>query len=148
MDQVEQMLVEKLESRMVKLKTEQLALAAWITVANSILLGCLWYLLLIWAGKQSFLKKLQRLFDGFVWAGRSRVARATAALPKAEGGLRLLGVEQYNALTSNLILWIMAVGEHPLRCILQNHVMQKRLQNPGGVHGISLSLYPNAEQCR
>lgn len=46
-DQVEAILVDKIESRIVKLKPRQLALAARITVANSILLGCLWYLIMM-----------------------------------------------------------------------------------------------------
>lgn len=65
--------------------------------------------------------KIQRKIDNFVWAGRSRVARATVALP--EGGLGLLGVEaQFNALASNILLWLLAPGEHPLQVILRSHI--------------------------
>lgn len=77
----------------------------------------------MWAGKRGFLKKIQRLIDKFVWAGRSHVVRATVALPKAEGGLGLIRVEeQYNALTNNLMVWILKPGDHPLRFILQGHI--------------------------
>lgn len=31
----------------------------------------------IWAGKRKFLNKLQKVIDGFIWSGRSRVAQAT-----------------------------------------------------------------------
>lgn len=117
-EQVETLLVDKLETRIEK--PRQLALAARITVANSLFLGCLGYLLMMWAGKRCFLRKLQSIIDGFVCSGRSRVARVTVALPRFEGGLGLIGVEdQYHALTQNLTIWITAIGDHPL---LQNHI--------------------------
>lgn len=126
MASLELSLLTKLDSRLTKLQTRQLALAARITVANSLLLGCLWYLIIVWAGTRNFLTKLQRIIDTFVWAGRSRVARvarATVALPKAEGGLGLLGVEaQYIALTSNFMCWVLTEGIHPLQLILRGHI--------------------------
>lgn len=67
--------------------------------------------------------KIQRIIDKFVWAGRSRAARATVALPRIEVGLGLLGVEaQYNALSSSILIWIMATGDHPLKTILRSHI--------------------------
>lgn len=40
-----------------------------------------------------------------------------------EGGLGLLGVEaQYNALSSSLLIWILAAGDHPLKLILCSHI--------------------------
>lgn len=112
-----------LAGRLTKLRARQMALAARILVANTLLLGCIWYLITIWAGKLSFLTKIQQIIDKFVWSGRSRVARATVALPKAEGGLGLLGVEaQYNALISNLMVWVLMEGDHPLRLILRSHI--------------------------
>lgn len=83
--------MSELEGRIAKLKTRQLALAARITVANSLLLGSLRYLIVIWAGKRIFLSKLQKVIDGFIWAGRSRVARAMVSLPKEDGGLGIIG---------------------------------------------------------
>lgn len=63
------------------------------------------------------------MINRFLWAGRSWVARATVLLPKSEGRRELISVEaQYNALTSNLMLWVMAEGEHPLCQILQSHI--------------------------
>lgn len=50
-------------------------------------MGCIWYMLTVWAGKQEFLKKLQRIVDRFVWAGMSKVRGATTALPKEDGQL-------------------------------------------------------------
>lgn len=90
---VESMLVTKMESKLVKLRACRLSLAARIIVVNSILLGSIWYLIIIWAGKCSFFGQLQRLVDNFVWGGRPWVNRATVAKPRAEGGLSLLGVE-------------------------------------------------------
>lgn len=83
------MLLTKLENRMIKLRARQLTLAAQITIANTLLLGCIWYLITVWAGQPCFLGKLQRLINIFIWAGRSRVVRGTVALPRAEGGLGL-----------------------------------------------------------
>lgn len=61
----------------------------------------------------------------------------TVALPKLEGGLGLIGVEdQYNALTQNLMLWILAIGDHPLRRILQNHI-KKVLERRWGTPDLS-----------
>lgn len=74
---IETAIVSKLENRIEKLHTHHLALAASITIANSILLGCIWYMLAVWAGKKAFLTKLQRIIDHFVWAGLSWVNRAT-----------------------------------------------------------------------
>lgn len=122
-ERLELMLVSKLESRILKLKAQKWSLAAQILVANSLLLGCIWYLITIWAGKRQFLKQIQRMVDGFVWAGRSRVARATVALPRTDGGLGLLGVEaQFNALSSGFMLWILGNGAHPLQIILRSHI--------------------------
>lgn len=122
---LETSVLSKLENTLEKLRTRKLALAARITVANSLLLGCIWYLIVVWAGARTFLTKLQRLIDAFVWAGRPRVDRYTIALPKAAGGLGLLGVEaQYNALTSNTMLWLLMEGDHPLQQILRGHVHQ------------------------
>lgn len=54
-EQLEALLLAKLESRLSKLRLRHMALAARIMVANTILLGCIWYLLTIWAGKKAFL---------------------------------------------------------------------------------------------
>lgn len=113
---LENRLTLKLESRIVKLNVRKLSLAARILVANSLLLGCIWYLITVWAGKREFLGRLQRMVDKFVWAGRSRVDRATIAKPRAEGGLGLLSVEaQFQALSSRIMLWILGEGNHPLQ---------------------------------
>lgn len=85
-------------------------------------MGCIWFMLTVWAGKHKFLLQLQNIIDRFVWRGRSRVNRATTALPKAEGGLNLLGIEaQYSALAGNFFLWILRDEPHPLRVILARH---------------------------
>lgn len=73
-EKIEQLLITKLESKITKLRARQMALAARILVANTLLLGCVWYLITVWAGARIFLKKIQRIIDNFVWAGRSRVA--------------------------------------------------------------------------
>lgn len=93
MEQVENLILSKLESCLVKMRSGRMTLAARILVANSILMGCVWYLLTVWAGQRSFLAKVQKVIDTFVWGGRVRVARVTIALPRAEGGLGLLGIE-------------------------------------------------------
>lgn len=90
-EQVEMLLLEKVESRVVKLKARQLALAARITLANSLILGCLWYLLMMWAGKWCFLKKLQNIIDGFVWARRSCVTQGRWPFQNQKADWGLLG---------------------------------------------------------
>lgn len=123
--QLEEMLIQKLETRLIRLRPRKLSLAARILVANTLLLGCIWYFIVFWAGERPFLRKLQRIIDHYVWAGRSRVRRSTVALPRAEGGLGLLGVEeQFIALTSGFMVWILEEGEHPLRSILRSHLHQ------------------------
>lgn len=88
-------------------------------------MGCIWYLLAVWAGSRAFLLKLQKIIDAFVWAGRSRVNRGTVALPKDEGGLDLMGVEsQYYAISANFMLWLMKQEPHPLRSILWGHIAE------------------------
>lgn len=113
----------KLEGRIRKLNERHLTLAARIVIANSLLLGCIWFMLTVWAGKNVFLKKLQSIVDKFVWKGRSRIRGTTTALPKANGGLNLLRVEeQYKAFSGNFMMWLMMSDMHPLRSILQNHI--------------------------
>lgn len=120
---IEHRLVTKMESKIVTLNARKLSLAARIIVANSLLLGCIWYLITVWAGERAFLGRLQRIVDKFVWAGRSRVDRATVARPRAAGGLGLLGVEaQFHALSSRTMLWILGEGNHPLQVILRSHI--------------------------
>lgn len=124
-EKMETMITEKLDGKLAKMRLRHLNLAARVTVANSILLGCLWYLLSVWSGKLQFLNLLQKRIDAFVWAGRSRVARSTVLLPKNVGGLGLVGVvEQYRALTGNLFMWIVTDAIHPLRAILQGHIRE------------------------
>lgn len=61
--------------------------------------------------------------EAFVWAGRPRVDRNTLSQSKARGGLGLRSVlEQYRAMTGNLMVWILGSGAHPLRSILQAHI--------------------------
>lgn len=79
--------MQKMESRITKFETHHLSLPARIMIANSLILGCLWHVLIMWAGEDSFLKKLQRMVDHFIWRGRSRIARAMASLPKMDGGM-------------------------------------------------------------
>lgn len=50
-ERIESELVSKLDGRIKKLRTRHLALAARITIANSLLLGCIWYMLTVWAKK-------------------------------------------------------------------------------------------------
>lgn len=53
------------------------------------------------------------------------MARATANLPKEEGGLGIIGVAaQYDALTNGVLIWIMVEGKHPLRTNLRSHIME------------------------
>lgn len=65
-DRVENLLLSKLEGRIVKLRTRQLALAARITIGNALFPGSLWYLIVVWAGQRTFLNKLQELIDKFI----------------------------------------------------------------------------------
>lgn len=74
-ERMESMLVQKLDSQISKYQQIALSFAARVLVANSLILGCIWYLLIVWAGEERFLKRLQRMVDKFVWNGRNRVAR-------------------------------------------------------------------------
>lgn len=122
-ERIKSSLVAKVEGKIEKLRVRHKALAARIVIANSLLIGCLWYMLMVWAGKVECLRKLQRIIEKFVWAGRSRVNRATTALPRSKGGLNLMGVEiQYQALIRNFMLWIMKEETHPLRSLLRLHI--------------------------
>lgn len=78
----ESFLLSILEGKLNKLKLKFLTLVTRATVANRLLLNCLWYLLIIWAGKDKFLAKLQKVVDNFLWNGRSRVANVVVSLPK------------------------------------------------------------------
>lgn len=121
--QMEALVQRKLNSGIQKYKGKNLSLAARIVVANSLILNTLWYLLTLWAGEPSFLRKIQRQIDAFVWDGRPRVDYMTITQGKAKGGLGLLSVqEQYNAIAGNLMLWILGPGQHPLQIILRSHV--------------------------
>lgn len=122
---MEIILTEKLDGKLAKMKLRHLNLAARITVAKSLLLGCLWYMLLVWSGKLTFLNLLQKRIDTFVWTGQSRVARSTVLLSKQAGGLGLMGVvEHYRAMTWNLFMLIATEGLHPLRATLQGHIRE------------------------
>lgn len=50
-EQLETILLSKLEARLCQLRERKLTLAALILVANTLLLSCIWYLLSVWAGK-------------------------------------------------------------------------------------------------
>lgn len=54
-EQLEALLLDKLETRLCKLRERNLTLAARILVANTLLLSCIWYLLSVWAGQRPFL---------------------------------------------------------------------------------------------
>lgn len=122
---LEEMMLSKLESKLSKLRHCCLTLAARVVVANGLVLSCLWFLLMMWAGKVQFLKKLQGLVDNFIWTGRSRVTRLVTTLPKSEGGLGLISIiDQHKALSGSIMIWVTLPGPHPLRCILQVHISQ------------------------
>lgn len=129
---LETSLLTKVEGKITKFKARGLTLASRLIVANSLILGCIWYLLILWAGADSFLKKLQRLVDHFLWDGRNRVAGAFTSLSKQEGGLGLINITaQYRALAGNFMVWVAMHGEHPLRRILQGHIGQASLRRWG-----------------
>lgn len=86
-ERLEVLLVSKVESIISKYHQLALSFAARILVANCLIMGCIWYLLILWAGEESFLRRLQKMVDRFIWQGRNRVARATTTLDKTEGGL-------------------------------------------------------------
>lgn len=120
---LEGILLEKIAKRINKIKERGLTLAARIVVANSLIMGCLWYFLILWAGDAKFLKRLQREVDRFIWGGRSWVAGAICTLKKMEGGLGLINIAaQYRALSGTLMIWVALQGEHPLWMILQSHI--------------------------
>lgn len=122
-ERIETTLITKFQGRIDKLRERHLTLAARVVIANSLLLGCIWFMLTVWAGKKAFLKQIQRLVDRFVWKGRSWVSGSTTALPREDDGLNLLGVEaHYKALTGKFILWLMMGEFHTLRSILLNHI--------------------------
>lgn len=74
-------------------------------------MGSLWFLLMMWAGAESFLKNLQKMVDNFVWAGRSRVNKAILTLPTTEGGLALPSIiNQYSALSGTLLIILGSFG--------------------------------------
>lgn len=99
---IETTLIQKVESKIDKYQALSLSFAARLLVANSMILGCFWYLLIMWAGKERFLKTLQRLVDKFVWKGRNRVARTTITLSKTTRGLGQIDIAaQYRALTGS-----------------------------------------------
>lgn len=123
LERLQSFLTKKLESRISKYQQIALSFAARVLVANSLILGCIWYLLILWAGEERFLKRLQQMVDSFIWQGRNQVARATITLGTAEGGLGQIGiVAQYRAVTGSLIIWVTMSGHHPLRSILRGHI--------------------------
>lgn len=70
-ERLETTLIQKVESRIVKYQPMALSFAARVMVANCIIMGCIWYLLILWAGDERFLQRLQRMVDHFVWKGRN-----------------------------------------------------------------------------
>lgn len=124
-ERLETTLIQKVESRIAKYQPLALSFAARVMVANCMILGCIWYLLIMWAGEARFLQRLQRMVDRFVWKGRNRVARATVTLSKNAGGLGQIDIAaQYRALTGSLVIWVTRAGTHPLRSILRGHIGQ------------------------
>lgn len=104
-ESLETSLIRKVESRISKYQPLALSFAARLLVANCMILGCLWYLLIMWAGKELFLRKLLRLVDRFVWNGRNRVARATVTLGKRRGDWGKLTLLHNTALSLVLCLF-------------------------------------------
>lgn len=132
MRRLEAVILAKIESKLNKFKPCCLTLAARIVVANGLVMGWLWFLLIMWAGEASFLRKLQKLVDNFVWTGRSLVRIAIVSLPIAEGGLGQICIaDQYKALSGSIILWVSLTEQHPLRGILQGHITQVSQQRWG-----------------
>lgn len=50
-ERIEISLTQKLKSRITKFEMHHLSLPARITIANSLILGCLWYVLIMWHGQ-------------------------------------------------------------------------------------------------
>lgn len=120
---MENQVMEKLETRLIKLNGRHLDLAARITVANGLTLSSLWYVITLWAGDTNFFNKIQSKLSTFIWAGRPRVDRNTICQSKFKGELGLLSVnDQYRAIAGNLMVWSLGPGSHPLRIILQSHI--------------------------
>lgn len=129
---LEETIQTKVDNKLHKIQNRQLTLAARVTVANSVLLGCVWYFLFVWSGKECFLNCIQGKVDRFVWAGRSRVARAVATLPTSARGLGLINLAaQYRALTGSLMIWTTLNDPHPLRQILQCHIKEVSMRRWG-----------------
>lgn len=123
--QLENQVQLRMSTSIAKLQQRQLSLAGRVVAANSLILGSIWYLLTLWAGDLSFLAKLQRTLESFVWVGRARVNRNTMTQSRAKGGLGLmLIIEQYRALAGNLMIWALGPGSHPLRRILRSHLTE------------------------
>lgn len=71
MQRLEELMLSKLEAKLCKLKACCLTLAARVVVANGLVMSCLWFLFIMWAGNVKFLLRLQSLVDNFVWTGWS-----------------------------------------------------------------------------
>lgn len=120
---MELQVMTKIDTKLAKVKGKHLALAARVTVANGLILSSIWYIVTLWAGDMSFLHKVQRKIEAYVWSGRPRVDRNTISQCKARGGLGLLSVtEQYHAMSGSLMLWTLGPEIHPLRLILLSHI--------------------------
>lgn len=66
---IEEMAMNKVETRLTKMATRHLSLAAGITVAKGLILSSLWYLTALWAGDLNFFVQIQRRIEAFVWDG-------------------------------------------------------------------------------
>lgn len=129
--------MSRVDSGIEKVRGKHLALAARITVANGLILSTIWYMITLWAGEMAFLHKIQKKIEAFVWAGRPRVDRNTISQGRARGGLGLLSViEQYRAMSGNLMTWILGPEPHPLRVILTSHIRELS-KRKWGVPGLS-----------
>lgn len=103
-ERLETILTGRIEQRVEKLKAHLLGLAARVTIANGLILGCVWYLQFLWAGK-TFLTRIQPMVDNFVWTGRSQVARTVVSMLRKHGGLGLINIaDQHRALGGNLMV--------------------------------------------
>lgn len=117
--------MERVDSRLEKVRGKHLGLAARVTVANGLILSSIWYLITLCAGDIFFFQRIQRKLEAFVWSGRPRVDRNTISQGRSRGGLGLLSViEHYRAMSGNLMSWILGPGPHPLRTILHSHIFE------------------------
>ncbi|KAL3689494.1 hypothetical protein R1sor_015803 [Riccia sorocarpa] len=128
-----QTVYQKILNRINSPKNKSTTIDSRVIIANQLLYGIIWFVLLLWAANRGKIRALEGLIRRFIRGGdensksRHHVAETILHQPKRDGGLGLISLQaQVQAFSAKTIRWAYVPGPHPLKAWLLS-------QRKGGV---------------